>query len=89
MTSPIEQANHRKRQSRGWSDEMNSQAISQRLAIVEELYSTWVVLKNVQTTISPSATSEAMPTKSDIPSDKHSQTPSLNNQWPGHDSGTE
>ncbi len=88
MTSPIEQASHSKRQSRGWSDEMDSQAISRRLAIVEELHAAWAVLKNVHTTIPQSATSGAMPAKSDNPSDNRLQVPSPDDPWPGHDSGT-
>ena len=72
MTSPIERANRSKRQSRGWSDEMDSQAISRRLAIVEELYSTWLALKKVRKMTPPSATSEVMPAKSRIPSDTRS-----------------
>ena len=88
MTSPMEQANQSKRQSRGWSDEMDSQAISRRLAIVEELHAAWTVLKNVQTTIPQSGTSGAIPAKSDIPSDNRLQVPSLGDPRPGHDSGT-
>jgi hypothetical protein len=48
MTNPIERANRSKRQSRGWSDDMDGHAISRRLAIVEELYSTWLALKNAR-----------------------------------------
>lgn len=72
MTSPIERANRSKRQSRGWSDEMDSQAISRRFAIVEELYSTWVALKNARKITPPSGTGEMMPAKLHIPSDTHS-----------------
>lgn len=45
MTSPIEPAERGKRRSRGWSDEMDSQAISQRLAVVEQLFAAWLALK--------------------------------------------
>lgn len=48
MTSPIEPAERGKRQSRGWSDEMDSQSISQRLAVVEQLYATWLALKQAR-----------------------------------------
>ncbi len=72
MTSPIERANRSKRQSRGWSNEMDSHAISRRLAIVEELYSTWVKLKNAREMTPSSVTGKAMSAKSPISPDSHS-----------------
>ncbi len=64
MTSPTERADRSKRQSRGWSDDMDSHAISRRLAIVEELYSTWLRLKNAHKMPPRSVVSEARPVKS-------------------------
>ncbi len=61
MTSPTERANRSKRRSRGWSDDMDSHAISRRLAIVEELYSTWLVLKNARGTVPPSGVPNTVP----------------------------
>lgn len=49
MTNPTERAKRSKRRSRGWSDDMDSQAISQRLAIVEELHAAWLALRNART----------------------------------------
>ena len=72
MTSPIERANRSKRQSRGWSDDMDSHAISRRLAIVEELYSTWLALKNARKMPPPSVTADTMPAKPPIASDAQS-----------------
>ena len=61
MTNPTERANRSKRQSRGWSDDMDSHAISSRLAIVEELYATWLALKNARKTPSPSGREAGTP----------------------------
>ena len=61
MTSPTERANRSKRQSRGWSDDMDRQAISRRLAIVEELYSTWLVLKKARKIPAPSVAPGMVP----------------------------
>ena len=66
MTSPIERADRSKRQSRGWSDDMDSQAISRRLAIVEELYATWLALKDARKMRSPSVAADTMPAKPPI-----------------------
>ena len=63
MTSPIERADRGKRQSRGWSDEMDSRAIARRLAIVEELYATWLALKDARKIRSPSVAADVMPAK--------------------------
>jgi hypothetical protein len=72
MTRPIEQADRSKRQSRGWSDDMDSQMISRRLAIVEELYSTWLALKNARRMPSPSDAANTMPVKPPVVSDAQS-----------------
>ncbi len=72
MTRPIEQAERSKRQSRGWSDDMDSHMISRRLAIVEELYSTWLALKNARQTPSPSDAANTMPVKPAVVSDAQS-----------------
>jgi len=63
MTSPTERADQSKRQSRGWSDDMDSGAISRRLAIVEELYSAWFALKNARKMLAPSFVSDTTPVK--------------------------
>ncbi len=65
MTSPIERANQVKRQSRGWSDDMDSHAICRRLAIVEELYVTWLALKKARKTV-PSAGARGRPSETPI-----------------------
>jgi len=49
-----------KRQSRGWSDEMDSHAIAGRLAIVANLQASWLLLSKARlltppTTSSPTA----------------------------------
>ena len=54
MTSPTERANRSKRQSRGWCDDMEIHAISRRLAIVDELYTTWLALKKARKMPTPS-----------------------------------
>jgi len=46
--SPIDRANHMKRQSRGWSNDMDGQAIARRLQIAEDLYSTWLALSKAR-----------------------------------------
>lgn len=61
MTSPTERANRSKRQSRGWSDDMDRHAISRRLAIVEELYSTWLALKKARQMPAPSVAPGTVP----------------------------
>lgn len=48
MTSPIDRANQMKRQSRGWSNDMDSQSIARRLQIAAELYSTWLALSKAR-----------------------------------------
>jgi len=75
MTSPRERASQSKRRSRGWSDDMDSQAISRRLAIVEQLYSTWLTLKGARTTAPPSATGNTLPATATIASETHGPTP--------------
>jgi hypothetical protein len=72
MTSPIEQADRSKRQSRGWSDDMDSHMISRRLAIVEELYATWLALKNARRMPAPSDAADTMPVTSPVASDAQS-----------------
>lgn len=44
----IENANQVKRLSRGWSDDMDDQAIARRLEIVDRLYETWLKLKTAK-----------------------------------------
>jgi hypothetical protein len=74
MTRPSEQADHSKRRSRGWSNDMDGQAISRRLAIVEQLYSTWLVLQDARPkkTPPPSVAADTMPTKPSIMPDTRS-----------------
>lgn len=57
-TEPADRGKHR---SRGWSHEMDGHAISRRLAIVEELYSTWRALKTARKIPTPSVTPGTMP----------------------------
>jgi hypothetical protein len=54
MTSPIERSDRSKRQSRGWSDAMDGYAIAHRLAMVEQLFSAWLALKNARRICQPS-----------------------------------
>ena len=61
MTSPIERASQMKRQSRGWSNDMESKAIARRLAIVEGLHSTWLALNKARRLPPPTNTSLTMP----------------------------
>ena len=44
----IEYANQVKRLSRGWSDDMDGQAIARRLELVDQLYETWLKLKTAK-----------------------------------------
>jgi hypothetical protein len=37
-----------KRRSRGWSEAMDSDSIASRLAVVDDLYQCWKVLKNAK-----------------------------------------
>jgi hypothetical protein len=45
---PIENAEQMKRKSRGWSDDMTSHAIAQRLTLVSDLYNTWRALQTAK-----------------------------------------
>ncbi len=46
--NPIDDINQSKRESRGWSDEMTSDAIHYRLRIVADLYRTWTILQTAR-----------------------------------------
>ena len=64
-------ADESKRKSRGWSDEMDSESISRRLAIVDELYSCWQSLKNAKK-FSPARPEKAISTEMETTNSLHS-----------------
>jgi hypothetical protein len=51
---------------------MDSRAIARRLAIVEELYATWLALKDARKIRLPSVAADAMPAKPPIVPDAQS-----------------